>query len=195
MVEALTDLDRLLLARWGDAVGIWTAIEELERRLGGRLETVAEDLRPWFEANGYHLLEVNRKHASVEIAKQAWLKTKDDEPWIHVAVGALYPCGYWGVDEEHPYVWVYSSGMERDEQELFRTNLAARLKNRSVEWVNEDCSRASPIGKYIESHGDAERVQLAQSTEALAAFIKLAFESVFKLGADLDAALQTVKES
>ena len=192
MAEKLTDVDVMLLDRWADTVGIWQAISDLEERMAERLEAVAEGLRSWLEARGYLLLDVDRKYAAVNVGKHSWM-TKKNEPLIYISLCALYPFDYRKVDEDHPYVWVQTDGLTREAQEAFKVELANRVDGKPGGWINKDCDRYSPVGRYIHSYGDAERAQLAQSLEAMEAFIKAELEPMLALGPDIDAALQAVK--
>lgn len=192
MIEPLTDVDRLLLARWADANAMWEAILELEERLGNRLEAIADRLRPWLESRGYMLLDVQRRYANVNVGKRGWMK-KREEPLIYISVAALYPFGYCRVDEEHPYVWLLAHGLSDDEQVAFQTYLTDRLKSHSEGWINEHCGQDSPAGRYVTSHGDSERIALAQSDEALEAFIRNELEPMLALGGEIDAALVTAR--
>lgn len=192
IVEQLTDVDTLLLERWADTVGIRDAIKELEDRLGDRLEAVAERVRPWLESRGYMLLSVDRKSAGLDIGKDAWMKNRE-ESFIWLTVDALFPFGYRKVSEEHPYVWLSSSGLAEDEQTLFLAEVSQRLRDRPGGWLNEDCHLEAPAGRYIESHRDSERARLAQSEDALESFIKTELDPLLALGAEFDSALQAVR--
>lgn len=194
MIEQLTEVDILLLERWPDTVGIREAIKELEDRLGDRLETVAERLRPWLATRGYELFHVERKYAAVNIVKKGWMKDPD-EARIYIAIVGLFPFGYRRVEEEHPYVWLLSDGLTEDQQEVFRADLSSRLKDRPGGWLNEDCAEDSPVGRYVTSHGDAERTRLAQSDESLESFIKAELDPMLSFGTDFDAAFEAVKNA
>lgn len=186
----LTELDDLLLERWHDAIGIRDALKELEERLQNRLETVAERLRPWLDEKGYVLFDVGTKNADLDIVKPTWLKSKS-EALIWISVFALFPYGYRKVEEEHPFIWIYSKGLPKNEWEPFRAELTHRLKNRPERWINDECDAYCPAGMYITSHGDKERIDLVRSEEALEDFIKTNLSPMLALGEDIDAALET----
>jgi hypothetical protein len=191
MAETLTELDELLLGRWHDAVGIRDALKELEERLQNRLEAVAERLRPWLDERGYVLFDVGTRNADLEVVKPTWLKTKN-EPLIWISVFALFPYGFRKVEEEHPFIWLYSKGLPKNEVEPFRAELAHRLKNRPERWINDECDLYCPAGMYITSHGDKERIDLARSEETLEDFVKTNLLPMLALGDDIDAALEAV---
>lgn len=192
MAEPLTNVDLLLLDRWADTTGIRDAIKELEERLANRLNAVAERLRPWLEAKGFVLLDVETKYAAVNVGKAGWVKNKE-EVWVYITIAALFPFGYRRVEEEHPHVWIRSDGLSRSEQEAFQTEVSNRFKNRPGEWLNEECSRDWPAGRYIKTHGDVERSRLAQSEDAMEAFMKAELEPLLALGDDVDAALRAAR--
>ena len=192
MTEPLTDLDRLLLSRWVDTVGIWDAIKELEDRLSDRLEGVVEELRPWLKTLGYDIFDVDRKYAGFYVTKPGWLNKKGDA-LIFISVGALYPVGFRKVAEEHPYFQVRCD-LPRADQDRFLVDLSTRLKKLPGGWINEDCDRRSPAGRSVRSHGDAERLNLAQDDSAMAAFIRSELEPLLALGAEIDGALAAVSK-
>jgi hypothetical protein len=194
MSEQLTEVDALLLGRWTDVVGIREAVKDLEGRLGDRLEATAERLRAWLTGRGYVLLEVEARFASVNVGKEKWMRNPE-EPLICIAVGGLFPFGYRRVEEEHPYVWLYSDGLTEEEQRMFQGEVSRRLENRPGGWLNEECRQDTPAGRYVTSHDDRERARLAQSDESLESFIRTELEPMLLLGDDFDAALETVRSA
>ena len=164
---------------------------ELEERLANRLESAAELLRPWLEDQGYTFIEVEPKYARINVARAAWMNKKRQQPWAWFTLDALFPYGYRKVDEDYPYVWVVCSNLEKDDRTVFQGQLTNRLKSKADDWVNEDCSREYPAGRYIRSHGDPERLALAQSPELLAAFAREALTPLLALGDDVEAALRS----
>ena len=191
MTEQLTELDRLVLARWTDAVGLRTALSELEERLTDRLRIVAERLSPWLESKGFVSRGVEGKYACINVGRQSWIKS-DDSDRIYISIAALYPFGFRRNEEEHPYVWVYAYGLSKDEQQSFSDAIRKRLEGKPGGWINDGCDKKAPVGRYIESYGDPERIELALSEEKLEAFVKEQLEPILALAGDLDAALSEV---
>jgi hypothetical protein len=191
MSEVLTSLDFLLLDKWQDTLAIWDAINELEDRLSDRFESSVDRLRPWLGERGYEVVEVDRKWASFYVAKRSWFRNREEE-LVSIGVGALLPYGFRRVDDEHPYVWVAIGHMEEDEQEAFNAQLTERLQRQPGGWINDRCYEDYPAGRFLMSHGDAERIALAKSEEAMESFMKTALESVMALEGDIEAALSSV---
>jgi len=188
-MDTLSHVDTVLLDRWGDAVSFREAMADLEDRLGARLEAAVEALRPWLDEQGYGFLEVEPKYARINVARSGWLNKKRPQPWVWFTLDALLPYGYRKVQEEHPSVWVATQNLEKDDRTAFQQHLADRLKGRDGEWINEDCSREYPVGRYISSHGDSQRVALAQAPEAMASFAREVLTPILALGGDVEAAL------
>jgi hypothetical protein len=161
---------------------------DLEERLGARLDAASELLRPWLEERGFPFLEVEEKYARINIARANWLSKK--QPWVWFTLDALLPYGYKRVQEEHPYVWVDTRNMERPDRSKFQEYLTNRLKGKEGGWLNDDCSRDHPAGRYIESYSDRERLALAQSSEAIAAFAREVLPPILALADDVEAALK-----
>ena len=99
------------------------------------------------------------------------------------------PNGFRKVEEENPFVWVCSYGLDRDER-VVREQLTERLKGKTGGWLNEDSGRDAPAGRYIRTHGDRERLELAHSPEAIAAFAKEILPPILALGDDIEEALR-----
>lgn len=189
MIDTLTEVDRVLLNRWTDAVSFREAMADLEERLGSHLDAAAESLRPWFGERGYGFLEVETKHARLNVARSSWLNKKK-QPYVWFMLDAVFPYGYRKVQEEHPFVWVDARNLERDDRSTFQEHLTNRLRGKEGDWLNEGCSRDYPAGRYIVTHGDRERVALAQASEGLASFVREAFTPILALGDDVEAALR-----
>lgn len=188
MAEPLTELDKFLLNQWTDASALREALTDLEQRLSDRLRGVADRLPPWLESRGFILQDIEAKYACINVGKKAWMSA-DGEARIYISVAALYPFGFRRNEEDHPYVWVYTYGLSKAEQKAFRDAAVKRIGEKPGYWINDDCSQKAPVGRYIRSHGDAERVQLALSEDALEAFVKEQLEPLLEISADLDAAL------
>lgn len=194
MTDPVGDVDAVLLKRWADAVALREAMADLEDRLSERLKRAAESLRPWLEEEGYSFVEVEARYARVNVARAGWLSRKNEQPWVWFAVGALFPYGFRKVQEEHPLVWVMSSNLEKDDRRMFQEHLTDRLRGKGGDWVNEDCGRDRPAGHYISTHGDRERLALAQTSDALAAFVREALASILPLGDDVEGALRDTRK-
>ena len=173
-------------------MGIRDAIKELEARLADRLEATADRLPAWLKERGYVLLDVETKSATVNVGKNTWMKNKEDA-FVYVSVGGLFPFGYRKVGEEHPFVWLMSDGLSEDEQEVFQAEVSNRLEKLPGGWLNKACARDWPAGRYITSHGDPERVKLAQSDESLESFMKAELEPILALGDEFDAAFAAAR--
>jgi hypothetical protein len=190
MTDNVGQVDAVLFKRWTDAVALREAMTELEERLSERLERAAEFLQPWLEEQGYSFIEVEAKYARVNVARASWLNKKRQQPWVWFALDALFPYGFRKVQEEHPLVWVWTYNLEKDDRRVFQEHLTNRLRGKGGDWINEDCGRDYPAGHYISTHGDRERLALAQMPEALGTFAREALASIFVLGDDVEAALR-----
>jgi hypothetical protein len=179
----------VLFKRWTDAVALREAMTELEARMSERLEKAVESLRPWLDERGYAFVEAETKYARINVARAGWLN-KRQQPWVWFVLDAVFPYGFRKVEEEHALVWVLTYNLEKDDRRVFQEHLTNRLRGRGGDWINEDCGRDYPAGHYISTHGDRERLALAQTSEALVAFALEALEPILALGDDVDAALR-----
>jgi hypothetical protein len=190
MTDNVSQLDDVLFKRWTDAVALREAMTELEQRLSERLERAAESLQPWLEEEGYSFLEVEAKYARVNVARDSWMNTKKKQPWVWFSLDAVFPYGFRKVQEDHALVWVLTYNLEKDDRRVFQEHLTNRLSRKGGDWINENCGRDYPAGRYISTHGDRERLALAQTPEALATFAREALASILVIGDDVDAALR-----
>jgi hypothetical protein len=190
MTDNVSQVDAVLFKRWTDAVALREAMTELEGRLSERLEKAAESLQPWLEEKGYTFVEVEAKYARINVARAGWMNKKKQQPWVWFALDAVFPYGFRKVQEEHPLVWVLTYNLEKDDRRIFQEHLTNRLKKKGGDWINEDCGRDYPAGHYISTHGDRERLALAQAPEAIVTFAMEALEPILALGDDVEAALR-----
>src|SRR4051812_29076006 len=190
MTDNVGQVDAVLFKRWTDAVALREAMTELEGRMSERLEKAAESLQPWLEGQGYSFVEVEAKYARVNVARASWMNKKRQQPWVWFALDALFPYGFRKVQEEHPLVWVMTYNLEKDDRRVFQEHLTNRLRGKGGDWINEDCGRDYPAGHYISTHGDRERLALAQAPEAIASFAQGALAPILILGDDVEAALR-----
>lgn len=193
MTPTVAQIDSLILKRWTDAVAFREAMSELEDRLSEGLEKAADTLRPWLEEKGYAFLEVEAKYAKINVARASWINKKTRQPWVWFGLDALFPYGFRKVVEEHPLVWIMTYNLEKDDRKVFQEQLATRISSKGGDWLNEDCSRDYPAGRYINTHGDRERLAFAANPDDLVAFARGALESILVLGDDVEAALRITR--
>lgn len=72
-------------------------------------------------------------------------------------------------------------------------HLPNHLKGSEGDWVNEDCNRDYPCGRYLAAMSDRERLALAQTPESLASFARDALVPILSLGDAVDAALRATQ--
>lgn len=188
MTNGETALDAFLLENWSEAAALRDAFSELEDRMTERLTRVVEGLKPWCHSSGLTYVECDAKYAGVNVAKASWM-SNDVSPRVYYLIGGMFPSGFRKVVDPHPSIWVWTYGMSGPEQNAFRERLAERLAAKPDAWINEECTKRGPAGIYIRSHGDAERVLLAQSDERLEQFLKAQIEKAMSIAGDIDAAL------
>jgi hypothetical protein len=183
-------VDTVFLERWADAVAFREALGEFEARLDAGLEAAVDLVRPWLEQLGYGFVEVQTKYARINVARQTWVERKSKQPCVWFTLDAVFPYGYRKVNEDFPLVWVVTKNLEKEARATFQTQLASQVKGREGDWINEWCDRDYPLGHYIESKDDLERLTLALAPEALASFVRDSFTPILAFGDDVDAALR-----
>src|SRR5512138_1488213 len=110
MSTSYTDVDRLILDRWEEVLGLREAFDELQSRIEEVFGDVGARLVKWANSCGYNLASDPRK-AAYYAWKQSWETRKGNEV-IYYEVGALAPFGYRKIDADHPYLCVCTEQLE-----------------------------------------------------------------------------------
>ncbi len=196
-MSTYTDVDRLILERWNDVRDLFEAYEQTQDRIGEMLEEVGKKLERWLEGQGYRC-DLEKPDAAFNAWKPSWEHRRDGE-MIWLSVGAVAPLGYRKVEASHPYLWVFTHGLEslrfKDPDCVkFGRDLRASLGPEARKWEHRDVKDASePLGRYLTEVSEMDRVRLVQNPEDLLEFTQKQFQELFTLSASIDAALEKVR--
>lgn len=195
MADTYTDVDKLILERWHDVMGLMEAHEGLEGRIEQLITDVGGRLENWGEERGYSL-ETDAKRAEFYAWKPAWLNRRKDEAEVYYVVGSVAPMGYRKIKDAHPYVWLHTENlgflkvMKEAERIEFARELRRVLGDGARPWLNPDIDDTnSPLGKYMTDTDDPMRVQLISAPDALFDFTVKGFEELVTLSNAIDETL------
>jgi len=194
MATEYTDVDRLILGRWQDVMGLFEAHEELQDRVEEVIEDVRSRLGRWLEGRGYEVTS-DPKSPSFFLGKADWYHKRKDDWSVYFEVGGFAPFGFRKVREDHPFAWFHTANLEflhmkEAERVDFARALRQELGDVAKAWAdNEVDDTESPLGRYFRDVKDADRVELIADPDKLFEFATKACEELFTLADPIDRVL------
>ena len=120
------DVERLILERWPEVVGLIDAHETLQDRLEEQIQIVADRVGRWARPHGFEV-DSSPRFAEINAWRPAWADRRK-EPRVFLTVGGFYPAGFRKVDAAYPYARVYTMNLaDYKLKEPQRTATCARL--------------------------------------------------------------------
>ena len=194
MSVVFNDVERLILERWTEVMGLIGAHETLQDRLEELIQVVTERVGRWARPQGFEV-DSSPRNAEINAWRPAWADRRKD-PRVFLTVGGLCPIGFRKVDSAHPYLWVYTSNLadyklKEPQRIAFAQALRTGLGDRAREWEAHDVDDlGSPLGRYLVEYDNAFRAKLLVDSDALFDFCKKHFPTLFSLADMIDADLQ-----
>jgi hypothetical protein len=187
-------MDRLILERWTDVMGLIEAQRETQEHIEEMIGVVEERVKRWGQPKGFEI-EAHPKWPEFKAWRPAWAD-KRKGPRVQLALGGFCPIGYRKTDAKHPFLWLYTEDLENfkvkeAEREAFARSLREALGSRAREWEGQGTDDAdAPLGCYITSVTDAERARIVSSADALYEFVTGHFPKIFELSDVIESELQ-----
>jgi hypothetical protein len=188
------DVERLILGRWTEVVGLIEAHDTLQDRLEEQIQIVAERVGRWARPQGFEV-DSSPRVAEINAWRPAWADRRKD-PRVFLTVGGFYPIGFRKVEASHPYAWVITSNLEQyklkePQRTAFAHALRTALGERAKEWEADDVDDLeSPLGRYLVEYDNTFRAKLLLDPDALFEFCTRHFPTLFSLADTIDAELQ-----
>lgn len=185
MSFSYSDMDQLVLQRWGDVVGLLAAHREAQDRIEEMIEVVGERVSRWARPLGFET-SVETKDVEFRAWRPSWSEKRKD-PKVVVAIGGFCPFGFRKTDAKHPYQWVYIDGlsnyrMKEPERIAFAGTLRSALGSEAKSWDADGVDDAdAPLGRFVTTVSDKDRAALISSPDALFAFANEHFTPLFQL--------------
>jgi hypothetical protein len=195
MATEYTDVDRLILSRWNDVMGLFEAHEELQDRIEEVIDDVAARLTQWLDTRGYDLISCDAKAASIDFGKTDWHHKKKDGWAVYFQIGEFAPIGFRKVRDDHPYCWLQTENLEflrmkEPERIAFAKALRQELGDGASKWANTYVKDTeSPLGRHFTDISDRDRVDFVTDPDKLFDFAKRASEELFTLADPIDRVL------
>jgi len=193
MATNYTDVDRLILERWQDVLGLRAAFDDLQDRIRDTIADVGGRLARWGKEFGYEI-ETVAKESRIHAWKASWANRRG-EPALYFTLEGFAPVGYRKVDADSPSIWLITRDldtikMKEAERAEFVRQLKAALGDRAREWENDDTDPTDePLGKYFSEVTLQDRVSMVAEPDKLYDFASRAFQSAFTLSDAIDQTL------
>lgn len=194
MSIVFNDVEKLILERWTEVMGLIEAHETLQKRLEEQIQIVADRVGRWARPYGFEVDSTPRL-SDINAWRPAWAERRKD-PKVFLTVGGLCPMGFRKVEGQHPYLWVFTSNLEqykiKEPQRIaFAHALRTALGDRAPEWEAHDVDDVgAPLGKYLAEYDDAFRAKLSLDPNVMFDFCTKHFPTLFSLGDIIEAKLQ-----
>lgn len=193
MSFAFTEMDRLVIERWTDVVGLIEAHRETQDRIQEMIDVVGERVARWARPLGFDV-ETFAKDAEFHAWRPSWADRRKGSR-VQLVLGGFCPLGYRRLDARHPYLWVNTGDLEsfkvkEAERIQFSQSLRTALGGEAKAWEAEGTDDAdTPLGRYLTAISDTERARHIAGPDALFEFVTANYPTVFALGDVIDAEL------
>ena len=177
--------DDFILSRWVEVRDLSNAFHETTLKLRRRFKKAAQQLEAPLQSRGYALY-TEIYWAELKAYRADWC-VKDNEPLVVIAIGALYPVGYYRVEEQLAYLTLYLEGFEEDQPEQYRRFadlLYEELGGRPPGWQDRTADEdwTAPLWAALPGMDDEGRIALARNPSELKTFALQQFEKFFTIG-------------
>lgn len=187
-------MDRLIIERWADVVGLVDAHNETQDRIEQMIETVGGRLGRWAHAYGFEI-ETEARWAEFKAAKTSWIDKRKGAR-VQLALGGFCPAGYKKMEADHPYLCLYVNRLSENfrvkEPEVldFSRGLRSSLGADSRLWDAPGVDDTTePLIQYMVSISDSDRAKLIAAEDSLFDFATERLPTLFGLAEHIDSEL------
>lgn len=194
MATRYTDVDLMILKRWGEVKALREAFDDLIDRGQDIVETTLQKLSTQLSDKGFSS-DFDAKQASIWFWKREW-ETRGKEPGIYFQLFDFAPQGYGRDIDDHPSMWFmtdeFSRLRMRESPEDFAKVLKAGLTGELlVKWDHNDTDASEqPLGRDCHEVSESQRVRFLAEPETLTKFIIERVDEFMELVPAIDLALQ-----
>lgn len=185
MAVPYSDLDRFILQRWEDVMGLIEAHRSLQDRVEEVIDVVKERLGRWAGPKGF-VVDADARDSEIFAWPNNWAD-KRKGPRVRLVIGGFCPLGFRKVDADHPYLWVYTDTLEdfrvkEPERQAFAQALRSALADQAPAWEAHDVDDSwAPLGRHLTQYDNAARARLIADSDALFDFCVEHFPALFQL--------------
>ena len=197
MFDNYTEMDRLVLERWPEVMGLIDAHEKTQDAMEDALKAVGDRVLRWVREQGFDG-EMSARDAELDVWRPAWYDKRKEEPKVYLTLGGFCPLGFRKVEDNFPYLWVRTYPLERyklkePDRVKFAQALRAALGEDARNWDADDVEDADhPLGRYLRQYDESARARLLLDPDAFVSFCKEHLPALFALSNMIDAELQRV---
>jgi hypothetical protein len=194
MPHRYTDVDRLLLGRWSEAVGVRDAFDDLLTRMRTVVESAMQRAATAASEKGWRS-ESNVKRPSIWFWMREW-ENRRGEPGVYIEVFDFVPVKYGKDVEPYPSTWLMLDQLSRlrlreSDEEVGRAIRAEVSPDLLAKWNHPDADLAERVlGRDHVAITAADRLRLVSEPDALTTFITGALAEAGELVPVVDGALR-----
>jgi hypothetical protein len=190
-----TEMDRLVLERWPDVIGLLDAQKAAQQHIEDALGAFGERVTRWVRDRGFDGA-ISARDAEFNAWRPGWYDKRKNEAKVLLTLGGFCPIGFRKVDAKYPYLWVNTYPLDRfrvkpPERVKLAQALRTALGDEARSWEAEDVDDADhPLGRYLRQYDNAARARLLLDPDDLLAFCKEHLPVLFALSDRIDSELQ-----
>ncbi len=174
MATRYSDVDLMLLKRWGDVKALREAFDGLRERITETMEGVLEKVSTAVQEKGFHS-DHHVKWPSFAFWKPEW-ENRKKEPGVYFDILDFTPveCGKDVAD--HPTLWCMTDTfdqlrMRESGEDFGRTLRAAMSPELLARWDHEIDLSEYPLGRSYLGVSESDRVAMMMEPEKLTTFL------------------------
>lgn len=194
MLVEFTDVERLVLERWTDVMGLIDVHRALQDRLEEQIKIVADRVGRWARPLGFEV-DCSPREAQIYGWRSSWVDRRKPAR-VCLAIGGFCPSGFRKIDNPYPYLWVYTDNLEEykvkePERVAFAQALRVALGELARDWDAQDVNdNDAPLGRYLTQYDNAQRARLLLDSNTLFNFCIEHLPVVFALADIVDSELK-----
>jgi hypothetical protein len=194
MPHRYTDVDRLLLGRWSEAVGVRDAFDGLLMRMRSVVESAMQRAATAASEKEWRS-ESNVKRPSIWFWTRDW-ENRRGEPGVYIEVFDFVPAEYGKDVEPYPSTWLMLDQLSRlrlreSDEDVGRAIRTAISPDLFAKWNHVDVDLTEGIlGRDHVEITSADRLRLVSEADALTSFINEALADASELVPLVDEALR-----
>jgi hypothetical protein len=198
MLVEFTDVERLVLERWTDVMGLIDVHRALQDRLEEQINIVTDRVGRWARPLGFDV-ECSPREAQIHGWRPSWADRRKPAR-VYFTIGGFCPIGFRKVVDPYPYLWVLTEKLEEykvkePERLAFAQALRGALGESARDWDAQDVDdKDAPLGRYLTQYDNAQRARLLLDSDTLFNFCIEHLPAVFALADVVDSELKKLEK-
>ena len=174
MPVEFSDVERLVLERWTDVMGLIEVQRSVQDRVEEQIGIVADRVGRWARPLGFEV-DCSPREAEIHCWRPSWVDRRKP-PRVLLSIGGFCPVGFRKVADLYPYLWVNTGNLEEyrvkePERIAFAQALRVALGESASSWEADGVEDESgPLGRYLTQYDNGQRARLLLNPDSLFAF-------------------------